>query len=231
MLARHDLLWLCGEGWRQVQGAVPPEAAEAAAAIARWREADWPVIVRRADADLGPDQASVGIALPPCAEDGRKLRIACRVALDAVRRRAPPLPLARVAQCASILPSWRAPLAALARDADRQGIALRVYGSAALQALTGQLYLRGSSDIDLLVQPRAIVELDAALGLLRTHATTLPLDGEIVFPGGRAVAWKELLAAREGSPASRVLVKEMTRVSLVRFDALLALLEEAACPN
>jgi phosphoribosyl-dephospho-CoA transferase len=228
MLARHDLLWLSGEGWRQALSSVP---AEAAAAIVRWREADWPVIVRRADADLGRGQVSVGIALPPRAEDGRKLRLACRVGLDTVRRHASPLPLAQVAQCATMPPSWRAPLAALARDAETQGIALRVYGSAALQAVTGQAYLRDSSDIDLLLQPRAVAELDAALALLRTHVTILPLDGEIVFPDGRAVAWKELLAARTGSPANRVLVKEMTRVSLVRIDALLVSLEEAACPN
>jgi phosphoribosyl-dephospho-CoA transferase len=230
MLARHDLLWLSGEGWHQALASIPADAAGAGAAIARWREADWPVIVRRADAGLGPEQVSVGIALPP-AEDGRKLRIACRAGLDTVRRHASPLPLAQVAQCATMLPSWHAPLAALARNADKQGIALRVYGSAALQAITGQPFLRDSSDIDLLVRPRAVAELDAALALLREHATKLPLDGEIVFPGGRAVAWKELLAAREGSPASRVLVKEMARVSLVRFDALLASLEEAACPN
>jgi phosphoribosyl-dephospho-CoA transferase len=228
MLARHDLLWLSGEGWHQALAASPPEAA---IAVARWREADWPVIVRRADAGIPPEQVSVGIALPPSAEDGRKLRIACRVGLETVRRHASPLPLAQVVQCATMPPSWRAPLAALARDAQKQGIALRVYGSAALQTMTGQAYLRDSSDIDLLVQPRAVAELDAALVLLRTHATHLPLDGEIVFPGGRAVAWKELLAAREGSPASRVLVKEMTRVSLVRFDDLLDALEEAACPN
>ena len=41
--------------------------------------------------------------------------------------------------------------------------------------------------------------LDAALALLGKHAQRLPLDGEIVFPGGRAVAWKEWAAARAGA--------------------------------
>jgi phosphoribosyl-dephospho-CoA transferase len=122
-------------------------------------------------------------------------------------------------------------LAALASGAANEGIVLRVYGSLALQVLTGQAYLTASSDIDLLVRPRDAAGLDAALALLGKHAQRLPLDGEIVFPGGRAVAWKEWAAACAGAPGSRVLVKEMTRVSLVTTDTLLAALEEQTCTN
>lgn len=225
MPARHELLWLSAQGWREAVWTVPDEAA---AALVRWRAADWPVVVRRADADLAPGQVSVGIPLPPRAEDGRKLRVAGRVGLDAVRLHAPPLPLA---QLAGMPPHWQAPLAALSQEAQAQGLAIRVYGSAALQAITGQAYLRAGSDIDLLLQPGSIADLDKALALLRTHARGLPLDGEIVFPGGRAVAWKEVSAARDGSPANRVLVKEGTRVALARVDELLAALEEQACLN
>lgn len=225
MLARHDLLWLSEQGWREAVWTVPEEAAPA---LLRWRACGWPVVMRRADADLAPGQVSVGIPLPPRAEDGRKLRVAGRVALDAIVRQAPPLPLA---QLSGMPAHWHAPLAALAQQAQAQELAIGVYGSAALQAITGQAYLRAGSDIDLLLQPRSVTELDTALALLRTHARGLPLDGEIVFPGGRAVAWKELSAAREGSLASRVLVKELRRVALVRIDELLASLEEQACLN
>jgi len=225
MLARHELLWLSEGGWREAVWTVPEEAAPA---LLRWRAAGWPVVVRRADADLAPGQVSVGIPLPPRAEDGRKLRVAGRVGIDGVARHAPPLPLA---QLSGMPPDWQAPLAALKQEAQARGLAIRVYGSAALQALTGQAYLRAESDIDLLLQPRSVAELDAALALLRTHACGLPLDGEIVFPGGRAVAWKELAAAREGALASRVLVKELRRVALARVDELLASLEEQACLN
>ena len=165
-----------------------------------------------------------------------------------MRRCAAPLPLAQlvaqlgtqfdaqsgapfVAQCLNVLPHWHAALAALEAEAAARGIALRVYGSAALQALTGQAYLRGTSDIDLLVEPRDRAQLDASLALLCAYARVLPLDGEIVFPGGRAVAWTEWDAARQSAPGTRVLVKEMERVSLVTTDALLATLEEAACLN
>lgn len=225
MFARHDLVWLSAEGWRQALAGAP---AEHAAAVAAWQQADRPLVVRRADADQAPGQVALGLALPPRVEDGRKVRIPCRVAAREVRHREAPLPLARAL---GTLPRWDAALAALESNAANEGIGLRVYGSLALQVLTGQAYLTANSDIDLLVQPRDAAELDAALALLGAHAAGLPLDGEIVFPGGRAVAWKEWAAARTGAPGSRVLMKEMTRVSLVTADSLLAALEEDACTN
>lgn len=229
MFARHDLAWLGGSGWEQALAGAP---AEHAAAMAAWRQADRPLVVRRADVDQAPGQVALGLALPPRPEDGRKVRIPCRVAVEQVARRAAPLPLAQaLAQSPYKPPRWDAALAALASSAADEGIELRVYGSLALQVLTGQVYLTASSDIDLLVQPRDTAGLDAALALLNTHAAGLPLDGEIVFPGGRAVAWKEWNAARAGAPGSRVLVKEMTRVSLATTDNLLAALEEQACTH
>lgn len=241
MFARHDLAWLSAEGWRQV---LATAAADHVPAILAWQRADWPLVVRRADVGQAPGEVALGLALPPRPEDGRKLRIPCRVHAAGVPRCARPLPLAQLvaqcgaqcgaqsgAQCVNVPPRWRGALASLEQDAAARGIALRVYGSAALQVLTGQAYLRDSSDIDLLVQPRDRAQLDAALSLLCAHAGALPLDGEIVFPGGRAVAWKEWAAARQGAPGTRVLVKEMERVSLVTTDVLLATLAEAACLN
>lgn len=228
MFARHDLVWLSGQGWRELLARAMPGHAPA---IAAWRQADWPLVVRRAEADQAPGQVALGLALPPRPEDGRKVRIACCVAVEHIRRREAPLSLA---QAAAALARWNAALAALAAEAAERDIALRVYGSVALQVLTGQAYLGPGSDIDLLAQPRDAAELDAALALLRAHAAGLPLDGEIVFPGGRAVAWREWAAARAGAAGSRVLVKEMTRVALVATDALLASLDglrEEACTN
>ncbi|MGX4643628.1 malonate decarboxylase holo-[acyl-carrier-protein] synthase [Massilia sp. SYSU DXS3249] len=223
MFARHDLVWLGGEGWRQALAGAP---AAAVPALSAWQQAGWPAIVRRADADQAPGELAIGIALPPDPQDGRKVRVACRVAVDTIIRRERPLPLA---QAVDVLPRWRPALAGLAREAEAAGLDIRIYGSAALQAMTGQAYLRESSDIDLLLQPANGAELEAGLALLRTHAAHLPLDGEIVFPGGRAVAWKEWAAALDGAAGTRVLVKEMTRVSLALPQALTAALEEEAC--
>lgn len=237
MFARHDLAWLSAQGWREVLDAA---AADHVPAITAWQRADWPLVVRRADVGQAPGQVALGLALPPSPEDGRKLRIPCRVHADRVRHCTAPLPLAQlvvqsgarfVAQFTDTLLHWRAALASMEAEAAARGIALHIYGSAALQALTGQSYLRDTSDIDLLVQPRDRAQLDAALSLLCAHAGALPLDGEIVFPGGRAVAWKEWDAALRSAPGTRVLVKDMECVSLVATDVLLATLEEAACLN
>lgn len=240
MFARHDLAWLSGAGWDQVLGSAAPEHA---LAVDRWRQAGWPLVVRRADAVQLPGQIALGLALPPRPGGGRKVRVPCRVDVGQVCRHAPPLPLEQViavptaplppgqvlSEAATVLPQWQRALTALAAQAATQGIALRVYGSLALQHLTGQAYLTARSDIDLLAQPRSLAELDAALALLQAHAASLPLDGEIDFPGGWAVAWKEWAAARASAPGSRVLVKTMDRVALVTTDALLATLEKAPC--
>lgn len=201
-------------------------ASHPATAIDAWRHADWPLVVRRADPGQAPGQLALGLALPPRPGDGRKLRIPCCVDAGLVRRHAAPLPLA---QAAAALPRWREALAALVEGAAAQEITLRVYGSVALQILTGQTYLTASSDIDVLAQPRDRAQLDVVLALLREHTAGLPLDGELVFPGGRAVAWKEWAAALASAPGARVLVKEMERVTLVSTGVLLATLEEAPC--
>ncbi|MFA9219271.1 MAG: phosphoribosyl-dephospho-CoA transferase MdcG domain-containing protein, partial [Sphingomonadaceae bacterium] len=100
---------------------------------------------------------------------------------------------------------------------------LHTYGSCAMQALTGLSYLHPASDIDLLLYPADRQQLDAGLSLLATQAQSLPLDGEIIFPDGAAVAWKEWLQALANN--SRVLVKRLHTVQLAQPAALLAMLE------
>lgn len=125
---------------------------------------------------------------------------------------------------ASALPArWQAPFARLQQSGANLG--LRVFGSLALQVLTGQIYLRASSDIDLLFRPRSAAELDEGTALLAGHLAELPLDGEIVFPSGQAVAWKEWFSARGQS--GRVLVKSHSGVTLRACTELRAELEPA----
>jgi phosphoribosyl-dephospho-CoA transferase len=220
MFARHDLVWLTEPGWQHARATVPADSHDA---IDMWREAGWPAVVRRADASDVPGQLAIGIALPPAPSDGRKARIACHVAAAEVRQVMAPLPLARVVGAAPA--PWRPLLAALERQAGAQGLAIRVYGSAALQALTGQAYMTPASDIDLLLHPSTPAQLFRGLGLLKRHASRLPLDGEIVFPHAQAVAWKEMSNALDGQGGARVLVKEMRGVSLATASALLATMQ------
>ena len=222
MFGRHDLVWLSASGWQAARARARPEHA---GAIERWQHANWPAIVRRGDADAGPGEVCVGIALPPDPDSGNKLRIGLRALSGDVARTAPALALdAIAAHLPALLPDeWRQDLRALADES--AGLTLRVYGSLALQAVTGQAYVSPTSDIDLLFYPASRQELDLGLALLLKYAASLPLDGEIVFPGGHAVAWKEWLTAQAGN--ARVLVKEENGVRLASRDALLATLAAA----
>lgn len=236
MFARHNLAWLTADGWNAAQAfmrAISRSDGDdgdiAASALERWRLAGWPLVVRRSDPEAAPGEACLGLALPPDA-DGIKRRIALRVPAAGVVSTAPPLALARAIALlaerppASAVPAaWQAALAALRDDAT--GLDVRIYGSLALQALTGLPYLRAASDIDLLLQPRSDQQLRAGLALFGRHAAALPLDGEIVFPRGEAVSWKEWAAAQ--ASGARVLVKEHHAVRLVPPELLAATLRAA----
>jgi phosphoribosyl-dephospho-CoA transferase len=215
MFSRHDLVWLTAAGWEAVlERALPGQHA----AIEQWRREDWPAVVRRADLGLPPGQVSLGLPLPP-SPDGVKGRIALTAWDSDVARHSPPLALAEAARAAP--ERWRPALDSL--DSLARGMRLHAYGSLAMQAITGQSYLTPASDIDLLFFPADAQALRAGLALLEQQAAVLPLDGEIVFPTGAAVAWKEWIGATRN--AARVLVKDTGAVRLATIDDLLATLE------
>lgn len=252
MYARHDLAWLSGAGWQRVLAATPA-GTPAHAALARWAGADWPLIVRRRDnarhnagdaARRSVDQAlggghaalgggehacdsageiCLGLAAPPDPASGAKLRIPLHVLSRHIERHSAPLRLEAVVH--ALPPRWQAPFARLSKASER--LDLRVFGSLALQALTGQPYLRDASDIDLLFRPRDAEELDEGALLLASLLDELPLDGEIVFPSGQAVAWKEWFTAGAGTGSERVLVKSQSDVKLGTRTELRAELEPA----
>jgi phosphoribosyl-dephospho-CoA transferase len=214
MYSRHDLVWLTAQGWKEAAASVRPGDRHS---LALWERQGWPAVVRRRDVGQPADVVSLGIALPPAGADAPKQRIGLRAPALQVRRRAHPLPL--LDAMAAAPGPWRADLAALAAA----GVMLRAYGSLALQAITGLPYLTPASDIDVLLAPRSRSELDAGIATLARHAAGLPLDGEVLFPNGDAVAWKEW---RDAGERSRVLVKTIAAVRLDGRAALLATLED-----
>ncbi len=214
MFCRHDLVWLTGRGW---DAAYASATAGQHAAFDQWRREDWPAVVRRADAGIEPLHVSLGLPLPP-ASDGSKGRIAFNASVADVARRVRALALDDAAAAAP--ERWRTPLNLLANS-----LPLRAYGSLAMQALTGQAYVTATSDIDVLFFPTDIDTLGAGLALLERHTAVLPLDGEIVFPTGAAVSWKEWLGA--GPAKARVLVKDAGAVRLAPMAELMATLEAA----
>ncbi|MTV36687.1 malonate decarboxylase holo-[acyl-carrier-protein] synthase [Duganella radicis] len=211
-LERHALVWLNDAGWSAAIAAAQPEHQ---AALARWQRRDWPVVVRRLDADAAADEVSLGLPLPPDA-DGIKVRIPLRARHAHIARSSDAIELKSALPAAG---AWHGQAAALC-DAMP---GLRVFGSLAMQALTGLQYVSPSSDIDVLFRPASHQHLADGAALLARHAEHLPLDGEIVFPGGAAVSWKEWQMAM-AHPA-KVMVKELRAVRLVDAASLLATLE------
>ncbi|MGN6389704.1 MAG: malonate decarboxylase holo-[acyl-carrier-protein] synthase [Burkholderiaceae bacterium] len=225
-LPRHSLVTLNDAGWDEALSGLPLACAERAAP---WRRAGWPLVARRADPTAAADKVSLGIPLPPDA-DGQKLRIPVTVPAAGIAVVAPPLTLE---SCVPAAPAgWRDTLAALAAACGAAGMPLRVFGSLAMQRLTGLRYLTDASDVDLLAAPATAAQLARILALLDDAARCARLDGEILFPDGRAVAWKEWRDARRAASGTRVLVKHDTGVALAAVASLMATLAapcEAAC--
>ncbi|WP_156226271.1 malonate decarboxylase holo-[acyl-carrier-protein] synthase [Herbaspirillum chlorophenolicum] len=231
MHERHHLVWLSEAGWQRAQERAGD--ARQREAMVRWQQNRWPVVVRRADADAGIDAAAgdicAGIALPPDAH-GNKPRIALRLHASEVAASHAPFLLRDIAaaRLPGLPPVWHEQMAQLQESMAREGIALAVFGSLAWQAITGQQYVRGGSDIDLLFEPASQEQLAQGVRLLAYHAMFLPLDGEIVFPGGVAVSWKEWrqVAVKGGDPDNKVLVKTPDAVRLERVGVLSASLPQ-----
>ena len=199
--------------------------AQARTEVARWRDEDWPLTVRRQEADCASDQLCVGIALPP--QNGDKIRLPLRVAQNTVSRFCPPLFLSRIVP--ALPPHWRDAVMRLHEAAQLAGISVQVFGSAALQSLTGLTYLHAASDLDLLLQPSTPKQLEVCQRLFRAFETQLPLDGEIIFGAAAAVAIREWCNAAHQAGAFRVLVKQATGVALMRKEVLMPLLDCPIC--
>lgn len=213
---RHDLVWLAHPAWDMLIQQQPALATQ----LRQWQQAEWPAVVRRRDGDAAEHEVCIGLALPP--QQGRKIRVAARVPLQQISAHQPGLSLPTVMAVAG--DSAQEYLQAMQRDAQQQGIRFRVYGSLAMQFLTGVPYMTPQSDIDLLFRPSDRQQLRLGLALLQRYRAWLPLDGEIIFPQEQAVAWKEWATADTLADAhanQRVLVKDSQTVRLVSRQELL----------
>lgn len=227
MHERHHLIWLSDTGWQRQLAQAADERQRAA--MAQWQACNWPLVIRRADTDAGPDDICAGIALPPDVQ-GNKPRIALRVTAAEVAATRAPFLLRDIAaaRLPRLPPSWQVAMDDLQAPLARAGISLAVFGSLAWQAITAQAYVRGTSDVDVLFRPVSRAQLEQGVRLLAYHAMFLPLDGEIVFPGGAAVSWKEWrqVAVLGDDADGRVLVKASDAVRLERVGTLAASLPE-----
>ncbi|MFL6628857.1 MAG: malonate decarboxylase holo-[acyl-carrier-protein] synthase [Burkholderiaceae bacterium] len=206
LLRRQQLLRLTPEGWARVLAAPCEDAARECLAL--WAAHGWPLVVTRQPAPAG---AAIAVGLPAPARFGRR-RIALSVApgdvmfldefprAEAVTRL---LPREEVA-------AWRALVAKLASN----GCRARVHGGFGWQSITRLPYVHADSDLDLLLPVGAAAHADEIVRLLAGATWNGPrLDGELLFPDGAAIAWREWRDHRQGR-ASRVLVKRLHGVAL-----------------
>lgn len=230
--ARHQLVWLSEAGWRAAKASVQQResARQLEAVLTRWQENRWPLVVCRQDPDAAPGEICLGIALPPSAEHPGKQRIALRLAGPMTNFADRMFIGYGIVEGLRVAPArWRPALEAFCKACKMPYLSFYLYGSLAWQAATGLEYLTASSDIDLRFHPQTRAQLQHGLALLASSAEALPLDGEIVFPSGRAVAWKEwrqVFRANGGDADSgaKVLVKEYAKVALMSVAELLATL-------
>jgi phosphoribosyl-dephospho-CoA transferase len=202
---RHDWVWLGRETHL-------PDVADVRCHCA----AGLPFTVCRHTASTGEDSLRLGLALPD------KRRIGFCVEASGIRNHRPPLSLRDVLR--HVPEPWLPVLDYLTVHFKAVGMEARVYGSAAWQAMTGASYLREDSDLDLLLAPTTEDQLRLVLGILGSMDGTYPrLDGEIVLPDGRAVAWREA-----ASDSATLLVKALSNVSLVPRSTWLSALQDPA---
>jgi phosphoribosyl-dephospho-CoA transferase len=222
-ISRHALVWPTSAGWTRIHCDETDD--EACAAYARWFTRDWPLVVRRPNAHERCVATDIALGLPlPPAQGKRRLSI--RLAASDVARHSTPLALDHILH--ALPPEWQRAVSSLLQDASASRVRFQVFGSVAWQAITGLAYVHGGSDLDLLCHPRYAIEIDAMLAVLerweRTHA--LRADGEIVFPDGAAVSWREW---RNAPQTSQVLVKHLDGAALIpRADLLRRLSDPVA---
>ncbi len=109
------------------------------------------------------------------------------------------------------------PLAAVAEALGPHAGSARVYGSHGWQVLSGLECLRPGSDLDLLLPAADASAADAICRRLADCVGGLHIDGELLLPEGRAVAWREWLRAAPGVP---LLVKHLDGAELLPREAL-----------
>lgn len=206
-IRRHDLVFVSPQGWRTLT--TVPRDLEGERLVSLWADSDWPLIARRPMPEDG-DGIALGLPSPPFTG---KRRLAFVVPSAEVVSVSPPPSLHAAAAAAPA--DWQPVLERIDGLAKRHGVTARVFGSLAWQSLTGQSYLTGNSDVDLLFVAEQGANLHGLAADLAVAEADAPmrLDGEFVRADGAAVNWREF---HEG--AGDLLVKTLHGVSLLRRD-------------
>jgi phosphoribosyl-dephospho-CoA transferase len=185
--------------------------------VAGWADRGWPVIVRRRGEAEDRRLVPVGVPLPPA--DGKR-RVALLIPSDGVLQRSSPPSLQAAAGVAD--PSWRPTIDALLAVGARSGVEPSAFGSLLWQHLTGLAYLSPRSDLDVLWPIPADFDVHSLVNSIADvqRDASLRIDGEIIFPDGSAVNWRELWSAQQAAGRATVLAKTMESVRLLDIASL-----------
>ena len=204
-LRRYDLVWISDSAWDSLIAQQDDPAV--ADCLATWRLRRLPLVVTR-QRSPGPWLA---VGLPaPLAWARRRIALHVNRCEVLCYGRFP-----RVQEVLQLLPparrdDWRALCSSLA-DCD---VEARVHGSFGWHSMTSLPYLTAQSDIDLLLPVQDVDIADAVAKQLDALNWECPrLDGELIFPNGHAVSWREWLQWRKGG-ADQILVKQLHTVTL-----------------
>jgi phosphoribosyl-dephospho-CoA transferase len=208
ILRRHQLAYLTAAGWEEALRL--PGAQAVAPQLRYWAAQGLPLVVtRQGTCTAMPGHIALGWPAP--LRDGRQ-----RVALNVAPRSVAwfdEFPEAHKAL--PLLPRGvRAPLQSLLAQLRENGVRPRIYGSYGWQLLSGLTYIHTASDFDLLLAVQGRDQADALVALLQADAPrALRIDGELLFPDGAAVAWREYAHWRAGL-TRELLVKRLDSVAL-----------------
>ena len=223
-LARHCLVWLAPAAWQGVlEQAVVVQGYDRNVdpCLRHWAQHDLPLVVtRQAPGWTGRDareSIALGLAAPAC-WNRRRLTVHAKVGGIRSLGHFPEVHHVRdvmAGRPANSLASW----AKLCDGLQARGATAHVYGSYGWQQLTGLHYVHAGSDIDLLLSVSSAAQADQVVRLLAQADAFLPRrDGELSFPDGSGVAWREWAAWRAGD-ADQVVVKRVHGPSLERVDS------------
>ena len=207
---RHDLVYVRPVAWHaliRARAELPDDPM-----VATWVDRGWPLIGRRAVGEELPG-ILLGLPLPPSA--GKK-RLSFLMRHEDVVAALPAPSLASATRAAPGL--WEPTLLRLNRLASHHGVEARVFGSLALQFVTGLQYLTDRSDLDLALHVGRNTSLRALAKVIADLEPDAPmrLDGEFIRDGS-AVNWRELHAG-----AREVLVKTIAGVRLLDADEFIS---------
>jgi len=206
-LHRHQIAWLSRSGWQRLLA--DDWDGDAQDCLRHWAERGLPVVVTRQAEDDG-ETVALGLCAP---RRWQSRRFALRLPLSDVLYFDE---FPRLDQAMAQLPaSARAAARQLSARLQACGAQARVYGSHGWQQLTGLDHLREGSDLDLWIAVTDAEQADAVAAALNDFAApTLRLDGELVFEGDAATAWREWRCWRQGRAGS-LLVKRLRGAAML----------------